>query len=305
MLPLSSWAKKSVSWRELQPLCRERWQELPTEKWDGEYERKGVTKFVLTSRLVATQPAFAYQKFKDSEDRHLDRHGVTQKGGVYRFENFARRSLYPVRSALQVISYQGLLYIVDGHHRGLLSVYTGSPRVPVKILDDWSDLNEEQFLARAETAEYEGELMFIHMRDGKPLFINLCEMTDNPYLYLAREVTRNVRFNVNEDSLIKTDGANPFLILKTNRGIPGGEFFVASLAKKIIPNYAPGQVLTKKELNDLGEALEESGWAKKNPNVITFAGPQSMKNDEIEKEVRRKRKRVAKATCGKDLSAPK
>ncbi len=296
-------ASKVKEWVEIQEDCHESWSELPKEEWNGKSETVGVTKYVLTSRLIATQPEFAYGKYLDSEDRHIKKHEVTwdPKKEKYTFSNQRNnRSLYPTTSAIEVISYQGELYIIDGHHRALLSTCYGSPMTPVQIRYDFSELSRVQFMEKLKELQDEEEFV-IHYRGGHPVFIQLWQMVDDPYLWLARTVTRNVRYDEERKKVEKSDGADPFLILKVNYGIPAEEFLIAAIAKKLFPKYKRDDKLSKDDLKELAKALSTAKWAKDRWRFIVAEEPQSLEDKDIQKWIRRIQKKSSKASCKPEL----
>lgn len=197
-----------IPWAHLQDICRQQWKNLPTEVWDGKPETKGVTKFVLTSRTVATQPRIAAQKIRESiegipaeqKKSHLEKFSAEWNPiqHAYKFTEHDGRSLYPLKSALDVIAYRGKLYDIDGHHRNVVSIFVGSPETPVRIKDDWSNLTWNEFVQRMKDEKY----TYVRRPTDKPKFSNPCELADDPNLYFARLLTLNVKYDEAEEKVI-------------------------------------------------------------------------------------------------------
>jgi hypothetical protein len=292
---------RELAWQDLQPLCRQHWNALPKPTWNREKERKGALKFMDTGRLIATQPRFAFHKFKNSLNTHLERHNTEYHPdeNAYTFGQHDGKSLYPITSSIQVIAYRGGLYVIDGHHRALLSVFVGSPTVPVKIEDDWSDLTLEQFSQRMQSSNF----VFVHDDKGQARFYDLCDMQDDPNLYLARLLTRNASFDEKENRLLKANGADAFLVVKINRGRPRQEFELADVADRLGVRYRSswGKDVPRRILKTLAEGLRDLHWAEHDPDVIVLNEIGRHDDDDLEKLIRRHRK----AACANALSPSK
>ena len=131
----------------------------------------------------------------------------------------------------------GKVYLVDGHHKALLSLYFRATDIPVKIIADWSS-TEESPLDEAEFRHRMVQQFYAYPNDaeGEPVdhFYEINQLQDEPNLYLARLLIQKVKTTISLESmqLLEVSGSNRPLILKLNEGLPFIEFYIAALLKK-------------------------------------------------------------------------
>jgi len=304
-----------VAWEHIQAICLEKWKILPTQEWNGKAETKGF-KFALTTRTVATQPRIAAQKIRDSingveeeeKKSHIDKNGAVWNHlkHAYDFSEEHPNSLYGETSALDVIAYRGGLYDIDGHHRNIVSFFAGSPFTPVNVIDDWSyeadgktEVSFEDFAKRMKDAKY----AYVRNPRSKPRFSNPCDLADDPNLFFARKLTLNVKYDEDEQKIIKVEGADPFLFVKINRGRPMQEFEIADqmTEAELLWNPRWGRIVPPTAMQKAGRLFKKAHWAENDARVIVFDEPQSMSVSELEKLIRRHRN----AACEKKLTDAK
>lgn len=304
-----------VTWEHIQAICRQKWQNLPTEEWNGKPESPGF-KFALTSRSVATQPRITAQKIRDSINGvpELDKKSHIEKNGAvwvplkhaYDFNpEHDGESLYSEKSALDVIAYRGKLYDIDGHHRNIVSVFVGSPETPYNVKEDWSYHADGSEVSWDEFAQRMKDEKFTYVRrpKDKPQFLNPCDLADDPNLYFARLLTLNVKYDEESQKITKVEGADPFLFVKINRGRPMQEFEIADqmTAARFLYNPRWRRTVPTTAMRKAGRLFKKAHWAEDDERVIVFDEPQSMTVSELEKLIRRHRK----AACEKKLSDAK
>jgi hypothetical protein len=270
------------SFRDFQKNCRENWSTLSRAKsLKTSSQVKGEAVWVSTGDLVATQPRFAYEKVRQSIDKHTDRHGAEESDGDYTFTNNDKKALYPLTSAIEVVAYRGKFYIIDGHHRWLTSVYTGAPTVPVVVVENWTRIKKfENFVARMEAAGY----VYGHAEDGTAEFYTPCELKNDPNLYLARLLTLTVKWDTEKKRIRNPQGAGKaFLILKIDRGITRQEFEVADLLRRngIVYQAEWGDKIPADVMVEIAEILQKVEWAKGDRRVMVFKKPQTLSKTEL------------------------
>lgn len=181
----------------------------------------GVTKYFPTSVIEGTQSRFSFDRFLDTLRKAQKSAGLAYsvRENTWSFAHNRGLSVYGLEKRLAGIFYRGRIYIVDGHHRALVSVYTGAQTLPVQITDDLSHLTRAQFFA------YLREHRLSYFRNYRGLDtepVGLCEMADDPNYQLARFLIRRVdvayvngHFEVSNDR-----GAKTPIAIKINQDIP-------------------------------------------------------------------------------------
>lgn len=192
----------------------------------------GVTQYVPLSVLMASQPSFtsikALAELDEAHVRFLTDDQLSFHQG---------RALLPPTKYAVGIAYNGKVYLVDGHHKALLSLYFGATDIPVKIIADWSSKPEAP-LSEAEFRHRMVEQFYAYPNDaeGEPVdhFYEINQLQDEPNLYLARLLIQKVKTTISLESmqLLEVSGSNRPLILKLNEGLPFIEFYIAALLKK-------------------------------------------------------------------------
>ncbi len=272
---------KGVEWKDLQEICRQQFAALPDLAWNG-------GAYFPTKNVVATQPRFAFQKFKNSLAGHIDKHEaewdpVQRK---YLFQHDGGQSLYPQESKIKGVVYRGKFYIVDGHHRALESVYTGSTTIPVEVLETIdSHVPWEKFLAYME----DEKLVYSHTPEGEPKFYDLCDMKDDPNLFLARLITLRATIDPETGKVTHIDGqAKRPLIIKINRGRTRQEYDIARIAAKLEIEYHEswGNTVPRLVLEKLAKAFKDEGWGK-DGRVILLDGSQTRAELDINQIVKK------------------
>lgn len=194
----------------------------------------GVTQFVPLSLIKASQPGFTAIKLVDELREAVDRYGVemTEKGPVLR----DGRSVYPPHKKAFGVVYDGRVYLLDGHHKALISLYFNAHSMPVEIIADWTRNSSGKLRTEAEFREKmtdpKNAYAYPFDSEGAPTsqFFDLCDLRDDPNLYLARLLIQKVKATVSLESLQvrEVSGSDHPLILKLNEGVPFLEFYIAA-----------------------------------------------------------------------------
>ena len=175
---------------------------------------------------VAYYPATALERTQStfSFDRLLKALGALIDEGKIQPDEFLAnigQAVYPPDRYISGVFYKGRIYIVDGHHRALLTTYLGATTIPVKVLSDWSGQSTIEFFARLEREQ----LSSFRGLNGEALGPGpFCEMIDDPMLLLARKLLLRVDLNFDETrgevEILRTRGAKVPIAFKINRDVP-------------------------------------------------------------------------------------
>ncbi len=198
----------------------------------------GVTQFVPLSLIKASQPGFTAIKAIGELQEAVDRYGVAETSDGYILRD--GRSVYPPDKKAFGIVYNGRVYLLDGHHKALVSLYFNAHSMPVEIIADWTydsngkERSESEF--REEMVHPKHAYAYPRDADGSETnrFYDLCELKDDPNLFLSRLLIQKVKAVVSLESLHvrEVSGSNNPLILKLNEGIPFLEFYIAAALKR-------------------------------------------------------------------------
>jgi hypothetical protein len=230
--------------RDFFKICREHRQPSATVAAPA----VGVTKYFPTSVIEGTQSRFSFDRFLDTLRKAQKSTGLSysDRDNAWFFTNNRGLSAYGLEKRLTGIFYRGRIYIVDGHHRALVTLYTGAQTVPVRILDDLSRLNRGQFFT------YLREHRLSYFRNYRGLEtdpIDICDMADDPNYQLARFLIRRVdvayvngHFEVSNDR-----GAKMPIAIKINQDIPYFENEIADALHRAGVIFDP--IRDKKDLS--------------------------------------------------------
>jgi hypothetical protein len=189
--------------------------------------------FFPPSVLMATQSRFSFSRWSNSLEkvvRQNDRTFANKKR--WQLPHDHGRSVYGFDKRIHGVFYRGYIYIIDGHHRALVSTYLGSETLPVEVVADWSRLySPKQFRRELESRG----LAYWQDHSGlRSEALDLCELIDDPNLQLARYLIHrvNVDLQFGNFSISKKSGAERPLLLKINQDIPFLEFLVADALRR-------------------------------------------------------------------------
>lgn len=216
-LALSAWADQPPHEAMFRSVCRNHRQ--GAQDFIVEAPEVGVETFFPLLALEATQTRFSFSRFNSSMAKALrqEPHGLSHDHG---------RSLYGLNKKLRAVFYRGKLYIIDGHHRALISTYLGAQTAPVQIVDDLSHLDFEQF-RQVMTLRGWADWRDWKNRPMEP--IDLCEMENDPNFMLARLIIRRVSVEIAEGAfkIQRSSGAKVAVAIKINGDIPFFENHIA------------------------------------------------------------------------------
>ncbi len=240
----------------------------------------GTVAFFPGRALEATQTRFAFSRFRQALGKAL-------KEEPDGFAHDGSRSLYSIEKRIKVAFYRGKLYIVDGHHRALVSTYIGAKTIPAEVIADLSELSPAKFRQAMEARGW------AHWRDHrneemKPL--DLCEMIDDPNFQLARLIIRRVTVSWRGDQLRldRSTGADRPVAVKINGDIPFFENHIADALRRGGVEHDDRRYeseFSKLELSLFARILLESAREKSSPlaHVLLLDRPRDVAKLELEK----------------------
>lgn len=214
----------------------------------------GVTKYFPTSVIEGTQSRFSFDRFLDTLRKAQKASGLTysSRDNTWSFANNRERSVYGLEKRLSGIFYRGRVYIVDGHHRALVSLYTNAETLPIQIIDDLSHFSRNQFFAylRENRLSY-----FRNYRGQETDPVEICAMSDDPNYQLARFLIRrvDVAYVNGHFELSNERGAKLPVAVKINQDIPYYENEIADALHRagiVFDQTREKKDLTYEELND-------------------------------------------------------
>lgn len=176
-------------------------------------------------------------------------------------------AIYGEKRFLRVVYFRGKLYIVDGHHRALISVYLGARTVPIKVIANLDGLEPEAFRAQMQASGW------AYWRDpwGNPKDpVDLCAMTNDPNLGLARLIIRRIDASLTDGVLQMWNSRGPAwaIGLKINEDLAFLENYIADIlrADGVEFDDTRGQLdLTYAELKGYLESLKARAAQKTSP----------------------------------------
>lgn len=162
------------------------------------------------------------------------------------------QALYPIAKKIRGIFYRGKIYVVDGHHRALNSIYVGAKLIPVMIVDNLSALTPQEFEDHMDT----NYMSYFRSPSGRRLKrVDICEMIDNPLLEFVRQVFERLdfKFEFGRLELSNIRGSEWVIGFKTDEDMAFLEIEMAHALMRGNFSWQPGQPI---ELHHLAEALE-------------------------------------------------
>ena len=220
MMSLSAWARQDLKpdFDVFLESCRSHRQQASS--YELEPPELGMETYFPTLALQASQSRFSYKKLLSA----LKKATKEEPGGLS-FDN--KRSLYGMKKKIKAAFYRGKLYIVDGHHRAMISTYLRAETIPVKIVGVFNDsMDPQEFMDEMESRGW------AYWRDAYGVstgHFDLCDMVNDPNLQLARLLIRRVTVTLENGHLKLSDsrGADVSLAVKINSDIPFFEFHIA------------------------------------------------------------------------------
>lgn len=259
--------------------------------------------FVPVAAVEAGQNRFSFIRLtaalkKLSKLENLDNDKARNAGYIAAYDH--GRSFFPKYRKTTGLYYRGKVYILDGHHRALLSTYLGAETMPMEIIADWSHLDPDAFLVEMYNHGYSYFLNYM----GEPQNpLDLCDLLDDPYLALARELLLRVDIQVKVIKLkkkAKNKGAMPKykikildrrgsslpIAIKINRDIPFLEFEIADRLRRAGVQWNSADTLTPEIEQKFLEILNQRNDSERFAQVLLLEYPtfvEELDNEQLEK----------------------
>lgn len=216
--------------------------------------------FIPTLTLQATQTRFSFRRLLESMQK-------LRREEKDWFSHDDRRSVYGTEKRLKTVYYRGKHFIVDGHHRALVSTYFGATTTPTLVLADLSDRSPKEFRA---TMEAQGWAYWKNHLGQEVDPVDLCEMEDDPNFQLARLLLRKVdaEFSEGRIKISKSSGAQVPLAVKLNGGMPFFEIHLADALKRhgvVFDDQRDEEDLKESELHRFHQLLTQEARANSSP----------------------------------------
>lgn len=233
--------------------------------------------------IEGLQTRFSFERFIATLDKAQVKNGLEWDEGkkVWKFAHNRKSSVYAVKKRLTGIFYRGRIFLIDGHHRALVSLYTGAASVPVHVIADWSDkFSPPKFFSELADRKFS---YFENARGGPSAIVDICNMIDDPNLQLARFLIYRVNVDLKGDEIEISNGrgARRPLALKINQDIQFFEFEIADALTRAGVRFDPKRDeddLTRNELKGYSAILHR---AAKRPNsrlseILLLEEPQNV-----------------------------
>lgn len=221
----------------------------------------GRVSFLSTKALDGNQGRFSWASLlrklgkglKAEPDAYIDK-----KKDEWVFPYNEGRSFYPIERAIRALYYRGRLYIVDGHHRALISTYLGTETIPVRVIADVSKLQPQEF---EDMMDRKGLSYFRNYRGQATRRVDLCDMVDDPNLELARILIARARVEYSGNKIKISDirGSEVSIGIKSaEQDIPFLEFLVADALRRAGVEWENGNDpdIPRKQLKEYLEILK-------------------------------------------------
>lgn len=217
--------------------------------------------------ISGLQSRFSFHRFVSTLEKAMIKNGLEwdSKKDRWRFAHDERKAAYGPKKRLTGIFYRGRIFIVDGHHRALVSLYTGAQTVPVHVLGDWSQkYSPDQFLEALQEQQYS---YFRTARGQWTKPVDLCDMVDDPNLQLARFLIYRINAKMDGKKLLLENGrgAEKPVAVKLNQDIHFYEFEIADALSRAGVRFDTDRSetdLTRKELEEYASILRRAARDK-------------------------------------------
>ncbi len=247
----------------------------------------GEVSFIPVRALQNQQTDFSFVRLMQQMQKALKHKDAeySKKRGQWILPHDGGRSLFDKETDLVGIFYRGRVYLADGHHKALASIYIGAETAPVAIIDDWSKKPPREFAQAMADAGYSH---WINVRGQSVSPVDFCSMVDNPNLMLARMLIRRIVAEGYGKKLIISvgSGSQMPIALKINHDIPFLEREIAdalSRAGVLFDDTRTDEDIGKKERREYLDILRKV--ARRHPRlgkVLLLAKPSKVESLDLE-----------------------
>lgn len=294
-LSLTAWAGPDYNPKKshFRKICRE--HRAGAADFYVEAPEAGMKSYFPILAFEATQTRFSFSRFLHS----LAKVARAEDGEM----NYDRgRSLYGMEKKVRAVHYRGKLYVIDGHHRLLISTYLGAKTIATEIVDDFSDLSPAKFRAKMERKGYS---YWRNFRNQPVEPVDLCDMDDDANFQLARLLILRVDAKIQSGELTIGNPRGPDrpIAVKINSDIPFLEIHIADALRRGDVEYddsRPEDDFSKEELQEYADILQGKARAKSSPlaKVLLLDKPRDVAKLDLEQIVFN---HMRHKSCEKDL----
>lgn len=247
-------------------LAQHRTEALPTD-FVGDEDK---VVYAPISALISGQPTFSYLKVRDNLSEAYELYGLKYRDKEFRRQYDKGRSLYPLDRKIKGILFRGHVYVIDGHHKILTSMYTRASTVPVHIVNVWAAPKWRGIKSKKDFHRRMVEMGFAYEFDKKGKAVNhfwtFSEVEDEPNLYLARLIIHKLKLALQFSrlDLVGHSGARFPVILKVNEDIPFLEFYIANILRLNGIYYNPdwGNEIPNSQLSKIREVIGQARYSR-------------------------------------------
>lgn len=240
--------------------------------------------WVPVHALEASQTRFSFDRVLAAMDKLVKNEGLDEDKGRkkgYQPPHNNGSSFYPKKRKTTGLYYRGKLFILDGHHRALISTYLGAETIPMEVLADWSHKSPDVFLKDMHEYGYS----YLMDANGNPsAHRDLCDLLEDPYLMLARKLMLRVDLKFKSDGtakLLEIRGSDQPIAIKINRDIPFFEFEIADRLRRAGVTWQNGEKISNKRLHEFLEILRTQRESSRFAQVLLLDEPTYVKDLEL------------------------
>jgi hypothetical protein len=288
-----AWAKGpsfSPSLEDFQAACIQHRLGADAVEIDSSIPLNKVT-FQPVKALERLQTTFSFERVErviteiDKEERGRISSGTFQHNGG--------NSFYPKERMITTIRYKGKLYILDGHHRALVSTYLGARTIPVKIIADWSFKSEAKFFSDLKAQEFS---YFMNLEGEWVGPGEFCDMISDPLLFLTRKLLLRVDLTYDAESgdlqILNERGSKLPIGIKLNRDVPFTEQEIARRLRAGGVLWKKGDEIDIKLLKKFLKILEEDRDSSRLAQLLLLDKPTPVAELDLEEAIRKHFQRV-------------
>jgi hypothetical protein len=280
-----AWAKGpslSPDWAEFERACRQH-RSGSESVLVPEGTPVGQTLYLPVRALERGQSTFSFDRVVKGMQGLPKEVREYLKGGRFRYNH--GRSVYADDRRITGILYKGKVYIVDGHHRALVSTYLGAKTIPVELIADWSEKSTTKFFADLRKQNLSNYVGLNGEWVGPGEF---CDIVNDPLIYLARKLLRRIDLTydpeTHELTLLNERGAKLAVGIKINRDVPFTEQEIARLLRAAGVVWNKGDEITLPLLTRFLEILRDNRDGSRLSQLLLLDHPMTVAELKSRKE---------------------
>jgi hypothetical protein len=151
-----------------------------------------------------------------------------ETSGTWSYKYDDGRSAYSLDNAVPVVlGPDGMILLVDGHHDVMASLAVGAQSIPVKVIENWTDVPMDTFWTKAANSGY----AYLYDLQGQKRLppTSFKDLVDDPNRYFAAIAARKLNEGGTMENSVGTDYP---LWIKIGKDIPFIEFKISDLMIK-------------------------------------------------------------------------